>query len=111
MVKRGFDIVASLIGLIILALPCLLIAILVRASSTGPAMYWSTRIGKDSKPFQMPKFRSMRIDTPEVATDKLSLPEQYVTKTGAVEFHLRALWGWYFPFFANSNIMANKPSV
>ena len=78
MAKRGVDIVISFLAIIILALPCVIIAILVKASSKGPAIYWSTRIGRDSKPFQMPKFRSMRIDTPEVATDKLNSPKQYI---------------------------------
>lgn len=84
MVKRSFDICISLLGLIMLVLPFLVIAVLIKAGSTGPVLYWSQRIGKDSTSFSMPKFRSMRIDTPEVATDKLLAPEQYLTKTGAL---------------------------
>lgn len=113
MTKRIFDIAASFFGLIILALPCLLIAIVVKASSTGPAMYWSTRIGKDNKPFQMPKFRSMRIDTPEVATDKLSLPEQYVTKTGAFlrKTSLDELPQLYSVFIGDMSLVGPRPAL
>ena len=84
MVKRIFDICISLLGLIMLVFPCLVIAVLIKSSSTGPVFYWSQRIGKDGKPFNMPKFRSMRINTPEVATDKLADPEQYLTELGAL---------------------------
>lgn len=69
-------------ALLILALPMLLIAIAVRLTSAGPALYWSDRIGRGNNVFQMPKFRSMRIDTPAVATHLLSDGRYWLTPIG-----------------------------
>lgn len=80
--KRLFDFMISLLALCILAFPFVIIAILVRLTSHGPALYWSERIGKNGQSFMMPKFRTMRLDTPEVATDKLELPKNYYTPIG-----------------------------
>ena len=70
--KRAFDFLMALAALIVFALPMLAVAIAVRATSRGPAIYWSDRVGRDNKLFRMPKFRSMRIETPAVATHLLS---------------------------------------
>jgi O-antigen biosynthesis protein WbqP len=69
--------------LAILALPILVVAILVRLTSTGPALYWSNRVGKNNAIFSMPKFRSMRVGTPAVATHLLSDPKTYLTPIGS----------------------------
>ena len=113
MAKRGVDIVVSFLAIIILALPCVIIAILVKASSKGPAIYWSTRIGRDSKPFQMPKFRSMRIDTPEVATDKLNSPKQYITEIGAFlrKTSLDELPQLYSVFTGDMSLVGPRPAL
>jgi len=66
-----------------LALPFLLVAVLVRLTSTGPILYWSDRVGRHNKIFKMPKFRTMRIDTPAVATHLLSNPQQFLTPVGS----------------------------
>ncbi len=68
--------------LIFFGIPMLLIAIIVKLTSKGPALYWSDRIGKNNTIFKMPKFRTMRIDTPAVATHLLSNPDQYLTPIG-----------------------------
>jgi len=81
-VKRAFDIAASVIGLILLALPMLAIAIAVRTTSAGPALHWSRRIGRDNVAFQMPKFRTMRIDTPQVPTHLMTEPGKWLTPIG-----------------------------
>jgi len=81
--KRIFDLVLATTLLVLFFLPMLLIACIVRVTSSGPAIYWSTRIGRNSKIFQMPKFRSMLIKTPQVATDKLIEPGQYLTPIGS----------------------------
>jgi O-antigen biosynthesis protein WbqP len=60
----------------------LLVALAVRVTSTGPALYWSDRVGRDNAIFKMPKFRSMRLDTPAVATHLLTNPGQYLTPIG-----------------------------
>jgi len=80
--KRLFDLILSLMLSVVLVLPILLIASLIRLTSRGPAIYWSARVGQNNHIFQMPKFRSMRTDTPAVATHLLEQPEQYVTTIG-----------------------------
>jgi O-antigen biosynthesis protein WbqP len=83
MLKRSFDFLLACAGLMVFALPLAAIAILVRLTSPGPAIYWSDRIGRDNKIFRMPKFRTMRIDTPAVATHLLCDPQQYLTPIGS----------------------------
>jgi len=80
--KRHIDILFTLIAAIVLIIPCLLIALAVRLTSKGPALYWSDRIGLNNKLFSMPKFRSMRIDTPTTATHLLGDPDSYLTPIG-----------------------------
>ena len=81
--KRSFDLTLALVAAIILAIPILLVALAVRMTSQGPAIYWSNRVGKENKIFRMPKFRSMRIDTPATATHLLGNPDQYLTSIGS----------------------------
>lgn len=80
--KRAFDLLLALCAGVVLSMPILLIALCVRLTSPGPVLYWSDRVGRNNKIFQMPKFRSMRVDTPAVATHLLSNPEQYITSIG-----------------------------
>ena len=81
--KRLFDIVIALLAMTILALPILGVVIAIRITSAGPVLYWSDRVGRNNTLFRMPKFRSMRIDTPAVATHLLNNPEQWLTPIGA----------------------------
>lgn len=81
--KRMFDVVFALVCLPLLGLPIILTAIVVKLSSPGPVLYWSDRVGRHNLMFEMPKFRSMRIDTPAVATHLLENPEQWLTPIGA----------------------------
>ena len=81
--KRAFDLFGSLIAIIFLALPLLMTAFAVRISSPVPLVFWSDRIGQNNRHFQMPKFRSMRIETPEVATHLLQNPDQWLTPIGS----------------------------
>lgn len=81
--KRLLDLVLALALLPLLALPLLSIALVVRLTSSGPALYWSDRVGRHNRLFRMPKFRSMRTDTPAVATHLLDKPEQYLTPIGS----------------------------
>lgn len=80
--KRAFDFLVALAALIVFALPMLAVAIAVRATSKGPAIYWSDRVGRDNRLFRMPKFRSMRIETPAVATHLLSDTTAWLTPIG-----------------------------
>ena len=80
--KRLFDLFLSCILLILLAIPMLLIVIAIRLTSKGPALYWSDRIGKNNVIFQMAKFRSMRVETPSMATHLMTEPDAFLTPIG-----------------------------
>jgi len=81
--KRLFDLALALLAAVILAVPVLLVALLVRLTSPGPALYWSDRVGRHNKIFKMPKFRSMRVGTPALATHLLTDPGAYLTPIGS----------------------------
>ena len=78
-----FDLVLALVAALLLALPVFMVMLAVRLTSPGPALYWSDRVGRHNQLFKMPKFRSMRIDTPAVATHLLSNPDQWLTPIGS----------------------------
>jgi O-antigen biosynthesis protein WbqP len=80
--KRIIDILLSVGILIILLLPILLIALLVRFTSNGKALYWSDRVGKNGVLFRMPKFRTMQVDTPTVATHLMTNPNAFLSPIG-----------------------------
>lgn len=81
--KRLFDLFVALVAAVFLALPIVFVALAVRLTSPGPALYWSDRVGRHNRIFRMPKFRSMRIDTPAVATHLLPDPDQWLTPIGS----------------------------
>lgn len=81
-IKRLCDVLLAGLGLAFLFIPALVIAILVRITSHGPVLYWSDRIGVRNRIFRMPKFRTMRVDAPVVATHLLSDPDRYLTPVG-----------------------------
>ena len=81
--KKLFDLIISLCMVPIIFVPVLVLAVFVRMTSKGPALYWSDRVGEDNKIFKMPKFRTMRIDTPAVATHLLNDPDAYLTPIGS----------------------------
>jgi O-antigen biosynthesis protein WbqP len=82
MMKRLFDLLLALVASFVLALPVLLVALAVRLTSAGPALYWSERVGRNNAIFKMPKFRSMRVGTPAVATHLLADPKRHLTPIG-----------------------------
>ena len=82
-VKRLFDFLLAIVAALILALPVLLVALAVRLTSPGPALYWSERVGRRNTIFRMPKFRSMRVGTPAVATHLLANPQAHLTPIGS----------------------------
>ncbi|OOG44806.1 sugar transferase [Polaromonas sp. A23] len=81
--KRAFDLALGIVAAIFLLLPVLMIALMVRLTSRGPVLYWSDRVGRNNLIFRMPKFRSMRTDTPAVATHLLRNPDSYLTPIGS----------------------------
>jgi O-antigen biosynthesis protein WbqP len=80
--KRIFDIVLGISALVVLALPMLFIALLVRLTSRGKALYWSDRVGKNGVLFKMPKFRSMQVNTPAVASHLMKQPDKFLSPIG-----------------------------
>ena len=83
MTKRALDLFLAAVAMVIFALPCLVVMLLIRLTSEGPILYWSDRMGRHNAIFKMPKFRSMRIGTPAVATHLLSNPDAYLTPVGS----------------------------
>ncbi|MBB5367750.1 MULTISPECIES: sugar transferase [unclassified Janthinobacterium] len=81
--KRLFDFVVALVAALILALPIALVSLFVKCSSRGPVIYWSDRVGRHNRIFRMPKFRTMRVDTPAVATHLLADPKKFLTPGGS----------------------------
>lgn len=82
MLKRWFDVLAALAGLILLAPILVGLGLAVRLDSPGPALHWSRRVGRNNRLFSMPKFRSMRIGAPDVATHLLDDPQAWITPLG-----------------------------
>jgi O-antigen biosynthesis protein WbqP len=80
--KRLFDLMLAIALAILFAGPLLIVALAVRLTSSGPALYWSDRVGRDNHIFKMPKFRSMRADTPVVATHLLDNPQSFLSPIG-----------------------------
>jgi O-antigen biosynthesis protein WbqP len=80
--KRGLDIVGAGLGLVVLSPVLAILAVCVRLESPGPALHWSRRVGRRNHLFSMPKFRSMRIDAPDVATHLLPDPQRWITPLG-----------------------------
>ncbi len=81
--KRTFDFVLALVATVLFGLLILIVALAVRWTSPGPVLYWSDRVGRFNKIFRMPKFRSMRTNTPAMATHLLQTPEQWLTPIGS----------------------------
>jgi len=113
MKKRMFDIVISLITIFLSIIPLVFIWVAVKLTSSGPALYWSRRVGQKDTFFMMPKFRTMYLETPEVATDKLLYPKQYITPIG---FFLRNTSIDEFPQFlsvlsGDMSIVGPRPAL
>lgn len=83
LLKRTCDIVGVVLALVIFAIPMIIVALAVRATSRGPALYWSQRVGRGNHMFSMPKFRTMRTDTPVVATHLLGDASRHLTPIGS----------------------------
>jgi O-antigen biosynthesis protein WbqP len=82
MLKRTFDFSMAITAILFLSLPMLIVAFLVRLTSPGPILYWSDRVGRNNLIFKMPKFRTMCIDAPTVATHMLGDPDRWLTPVG-----------------------------
>ena len=80
--KRLFDVSVALLAIAVLSIPLLVVAVLVKLTSPGSVVYWSDRVGRHNRIFRMPKFRTMRVDTPAVATHLLADPKRFLTPVG-----------------------------
>jgi O-antigen biosynthesis protein WbqP len=80
--KRLFDVTMSLLALLVFCVPMLIVALFIKLTSKGPILYWSDRTGKNNAIFRMPKFRTMLVDTPAVATHLMSDPDRFLTPIG-----------------------------
>ena len=83
-IKRVIDLLMASAMILIFLLPFLVIALLIKLTSHGPVLYWSNRIGKHNVLFKMPKFRTMYLDTPAIATHLLKNPARYLTPIGSL---------------------------
>ena len=83
MQKRIFDLVVSLLAFILFSIPMLLVAIAVKLTSSGPILHWSERVGRNNKIFRMPKFRTMRVNTPLLPTHLLQNANSFITSIGS----------------------------
>lgn len=80
--KRGIDILLSFLGIVVLAIPMAIVAVVIKLDSPGSAVFKQKRVGKGKKLFMLYKFRSMKADTPDIPTHLLDNPEQYISKVG-----------------------------
>ena len=111
--KRTIDIVISLTGIFLLSVPFLLIFLAIRLTSRGPAIYLSTRVGKNSQPFIMPKFRTMKTATPELPTDELKDAHIYITQVGKFlrKFSLDELPQLYSVLIGSMSLVGPRPMI
>jgi O-antigen biosynthesis protein WbqP len=111
--KRIFDLVLVFFLLGFVAIPLFIVAIAVRLTSVGPILYWSDRVGKGNQIFKMPKFRSMLLNTPAVATDKLKNPETYLTPIGSFlrKSSLDELPQLWSIFVGNMSFVGPRPAL
>ena len=81
--KRVFDLLLASAAIFVFLIPLVFVAVAVRLTSKGPVLYWSDRVGRNNVLFKMPKFRSMQVGTPAVATHLLTNPDAYLTPIGS----------------------------
>ena len=111
--KRLFDIIFAFWLLAVFSIPMVIIAALIRLTSKGPMLYWSDRIGKENTVFKMPKFRTMRQGTPEIATHLLDNPDRYMTPIGMIlrKLSLDELPQIYSVFKGDMSFVGPRPAL
>ncbi len=113
LIKWFFDFAISLVGILLLSVPMLIIAVLVKLTSKGPILYWSDRVGRHNNIFKMPKFRTMMVNTPIVATHLLASPEQFLTPIGKVlrKYSLDELPQLFSVAIGNMSFVGPRPAL
>jgi O-antigen biosynthesis protein WbqP len=111
--KRATDIVVSGAALFVLAVPLFWLALLVMLTSRGPAIHWSKRVGQGNRIFPMPKFRTMRIDTPQVATHLMTDPDRWLTPVGGFlrKSSLDELPQLFSVFIGDMSLVGPRPAL
>ena len=111
--KRICDVLLSLLLLCFLSIPMILIALIVKLTSQGPALYWSDRVGINNTIFRMPKYRTMIIDTPEMATHLMKDPDRYLTCVGSFirKFSLDELPQLWSILKGNMSFIGPRPAL
>ena len=111
--KRVFDLFMFLVVIFILLLPILVISFLIKLTSKGPILYWSERVGKHNNLFKMPKFRTMNLNTPSVATHLLENPSQHLTPIGPFlrKTSLDELPQLYSILFGDMSFVGPRPAL
>lgn len=111
--KRIFDLAIATITSCFLSVPILVIGLIVKLTSKGSVLYWSDRVGIDNSIFKMPKFRTMRIDTPVVATHLMKDPDKYLTPIGFFlrKFSLDELPQLYSIFRGDISFVGPRPAL
>jgi O-antigen biosynthesis protein WbqP len=111
--KRIFDLIVSLVGLLILLVPIFIVSVLVKLTSKGPVLYWSDRVGRNNAIFIMAKFRTMKMDTPAVATHLLHDPKSVLTPVGNIlrEFSLDELPQLWSIIKGDMSIVGPRPAL
>lgn len=110
---RLFQVVSCLVLLLCLLVPMVVIGVIIRLTSPGPAIHWSRRVGKGNKPFLMPKFRTMHMSTPDVATHLLGEPGQHITAVGRIlrKFSVDELPQIYSILNGDMNFIGPRPAL
>ena len=113
MIKHILDLIAAFLLLVFLSVPLAIIAMAVKLTSPGPVLYWSDRMGINNSIFKMPKFRTMRIDTPVVATHLMKNPDVYFTPIGSFlrKFSLDELPQLYSIFRGDISFVGPRPAL
>ncbi len=111
--KRLLDITLSSFAVIFFFVPFLIIFSLIKLSSKGSAIYWSDRVGKNNKIFSMPKFRTMYLDTPSLASHLLDKPDQYITPIGKIlrKYSLDELPQIWCVFIGVMSVVGPRPAL
>ena len=111
--KRVFDLALAIFLLCFLSMPIFVVGLMVKLTSDGPVLYWSERVGINNRIFRMPKFRSMRIDTPAVATHLMKNPDIYLTSIGSFlrKFSLDELPQLYSVLKGDISFVGPRPAL
>ena len=113
-IKRALDIILSGLGLLILAIPMLVIAVIIKLDSKGPALFWQKRVGLNKETFMMPKFRSMYTETPaNMPTHLLQDPDRWITRSGRIlrKLSLDELPQIWSIFVGDMSVIGPRPAL